>query len=348
MSGISYLPVKGEYHDNFLTVQVAARGMLDRERQPCLFDRLEWLDQLHRMVLRNKTPLLLRAHEGKANVWMPLMKLSAGQYGSLANWYNFTWRPIFGDVYEEVQRLSLLRQLAVTAKDRARRLTLSPVPDEDGSASEIVAAFEASGWVAEMARCDDNHYLKLNGRSFDQYWQSRPGQLKSTVKRKGKKGVVSIRIETVYSEIGWADYERVYALSWKPDEGSSEFLKQLASQESAAGTLRIGLAYVDGQPVAAQFWTVENGTALIHKLAHDERYLEFSPGTLLSAALFQHVIDIDHADEIDFGTGSDPYKRDWMEAVRPRYRIDLFWPNHIANWPLIARVHLRQMCSKAP
>ena len=54
-------------------------------------------------------------------------------------------------------------------------------------------------------------------------------------------------------------------------------------------------------------------------------------------------IDIDKVDEIDFGTGSDGYKREWMEKVRPRYRLDLFWPNHIANWPLIARASLRQM-----
>ena len=343
MSGVSYLPVKGEYHDNFLTAQAAARGALDRERQACLFDRLEWLDQLHRMALRDKAPLLMRAHEGEADAWMPLMQLTGGQYGALANWYNFTWRPIFGGAYDEVQRLSLLRQLAATARGRTRRLTLAPVPDEDGSASQIAAAFEAGGWVAEMTECDENHYLALNGRSFDQYWESRPGQLKNTVKRKGKKGVVSIRIESEFSDNSWADYERVYARSWKPHEGNPDFLKQLARTESAAGALRIGLAYIDGNPVAAQFWTVENGTALIHKLAHDERHLEFSPGTLLSAALFQHVIDIDKVDEIDFGTGSDGYKRDWMEAVRPRYRLDLFWPNHIANWPLIARVHLRQM-----
>ena len=343
MFEVSYLPVKGEYHDNFLTAQAAARGGLDRERQKCLFDRLEWLDQLHRMALRNRVPLLLRAHEGDADAWMPLMQLAGGQYGALANWYNFTWRPIFGHAYDEVTRLSLLRQLAATARGRTRRLTLAPVPDEDGSASEIAAAFEASGWVVEMTPCDENHYLALNGRSFDQYWEGRPGQLKNTVKRKGKKGVVSVRIEREYSDNSWADYEQVYARSWKPHEGNPDFLKQLAQQEGAAGALRIGLAYIDGQPVAAQFWTVENGIALIHKLAHDERHLEFSPGTLLSAALFQHVIDIDKVDEIDFGTGSDGYKRDWMEQVRPRYRLDLFWPNHIANWPLIARVHLRQM-----
>ncbi|HEV7232996.1 MAG TPA: GNAT family N-acetyltransferase, partial [Sphingorhabdus sp.] len=264
MSGVAYLPVKGEYHDNFLTAQAAAREALDRERQPCLFDRLEWLDQLHRMALRDKAPLLLRAHEGEADAWMPLMHQGASHHVALANWYNFTWRPIFGGAYDEIQRLSLLRQLAATARERTRRLTLAPVPDEDGSASQIAAAFAASGWVVEIAECDDNHYLALNGRSFDQYWESRPGQLRNTVKRKGKKGVVSTRIETVFSDDSWRDYERVYARSWKPYEGSPDFLKQLAQQESAAGCLRLGLAYIDGNPVAAQFWTVENGTALIH------------------------------------------------------------------------------------
>jgi hypothetical protein len=50
------LAVKCEYHDNFLTAQAAAAGALDREAQPCLFDRLDWLESLHRMALRGKTP----------------------------------------------------------------------------------------------------------------------------------------------------------------------------------------------------------------------------------------------------------------------------------------------------
>ena len=347
MSGVTYLPVKGEYHDNFLTAQATARGSLDRERQPCLFDRLEWIDQLHRMALRDKNPLLLRAHNGEADAWLPLMQQNSRHHVALANWYNFTWRPIFGGAYNEVQRLALLRQLAKTARERTRRLTLSPVPDEDQSASEIANAFSAVGWVVDMSECDENHFLRLDGRTFDQYWESRPGQLKNTVKRKGKKNTVSTRIDTEFTDSGWKDYEQIYARSWKPHEGSPEFLKLLAQQESVAGTLRLGLAYIDSKPVAAQFWTVENGSALIHKLAHDERHLDASPGTLLSAALFQHVIDIDKVDEIDFGTGSDAYKRDWMDAIRPRYRLDMFWPNHIANWPLIARLHLRHMRRKA-
>jgi CelD/BcsL family acetyltransferase involved in cellulose biosynthesis len=56
----------------------------------------------------------------------------------------------------------------------------------------------------------------------------------------------------------------------------------------------------------------------------------------LSAALFQHVIDVDRVNLIDFGTGNDAYKAEWMEDVRERYRLEMFWPNNPANWPYIA------------
>jgi hypothetical protein len=342
MTGTGFLPLKGEYHDNFLTAQASARGNLDRDKQKSLFDRLDWLDALHRIALRNRQPLLLRAHDDDTDLWLPLMETGGGEYQALANWYNFTWRPIFGGSYDEVTRLALLRQVALRSQERVRRLIVSPVPDEDGSASLLATAFEQAGWHVRMEQSDENHYLSVAGRSFDEYWQGRPGQLRNTVKRKGKKGVVSIRIETEFTEDGWRDYERVYARSWKPHEGSPEFLRQLARQEGAAGCLRLGLAYIEGQPVAAQFWTTENGIALIHKLAYDERHNSASPGTLLTAAMFQFAIDNDRVFEIDYGTGSDGYKSEWMESVRPRYRLEMLWPNHPLNWPRIVRNMLRK------
>lgn len=330
------MPVKCEYHDNFLTAQAAAAGALDREVQPCLFDRLDWLEALHRVAMREKTPAMLQAKGGKAQGWLPLMQSESGHLVALANWYNFTWRPVFAFTNNAVERMALLRLLAKQAKAHSRRLTLAPLPDEDGSASDVEAAFATTGWSVFREVCDQNHILAVNGRSFDAYWEGRPSRLKNTVKRKGKTGAVTIRIDTEYSTEGWSDYERVYARSWKPEEGSPEFLRQLAEREGASGALRLGLAYIDGKPVAAQFWTVENGKALIHKLAHDERHMQASPGTLLSAALFQHVIDTDRVDLIDFGTGNDAYKAEWMEEVRNRYRLEIFWPNHPANWLHIA------------
>ncbi len=340
------LPVKGEYHDNFLTAQAAARGVLDREAQPCLFDRLDWFETLHRHALRDKQPLLLRAYEDDQELWLPLMFASRGHAMALANWYNFSWRPVFRGCRDEIEKLTLLRTAAKTAQQHVNRITVAPMPDEDHSARLMEAAFSQSGWVVFREPCDSNHILKVNGCSFDSYWETRPSRLKNTVKRKAKAGVVTVRIEREFSAESWRDYEKIYARSWKPEEGNPDFLRQIAEQESVAGTLRLGLAYIDGQPAAAQYWTVENGTALIHKLAHDERHMQASPGTLLSAALFQYVIDVDRVDCIDFGTGNDGYKVEWMESVRSRYRLEMFWPNHPANWLHIAIRKARQWRGK--
>ncbi len=100
----------------------------------------------------------------------------------------------------------------------------------------------------------------------------------------------------------------------------------MAETEGAAGALRIGIARLEGQAIAAQLWTVEHGTAIIHKLAHREEAAELSPGTILSKAMFAHVIDKDRVSMIDFGTGDDRYKADWMDTRRDLMRVELYNP----------------------
>jgi CelD/BcsL family acetyltransferase involved in cellulose biosynthesis len=145
--------------------------------------------------------------------------------------------------------------------------------------------------------------------------------LRSTLKRKAGKAVFETQIFDRFDDSAWADYEAVYADSWKPEEGSPAFLRAMAEAEGAAGCVRIGICRIDGVAVAAQFWTVENGVAYIHKLAHRISAHELSPGTILSAALFRHVIDVDRVGSIDFGTGNDAYKADWMDASAPLDRV---------------------------
>ena len=60
----------------------------------------------------------------QAQAWLPLLHIGSGHLSALANWYNFTWAPIFANAQSEVERLSLLRAIAKTAKLHARRLTL--------------------------------------------------------------------------------------------------------------------------------------------------------------------------------------------------------------------------------
>jgi hypothetical protein len=282
-------------------------------------------------------PLFARACNGTATALLPLSR-QGGTLSSLANWYTFRWRPLISPGAEP---LPLLETLARDLPRHGWRLVAGQVPDEDGSATLLAEALRRAGWRVEIAPHDVNHVLPVGGRTYAEYLASRPGPLRTTLKR--RSGKVSCRVLDHFDEQAWRAYEEIYAASWKPEEGLPAMLEDFARAEGEAGRLRLGLAEIEGRPVAAQFWTVEAGTAWIHKLAHREDARALSPGTVLSAALFERVIDHDRVELVDFGTGDNPYKRDWMDDIRPRYRIEALWPRAPRAWPHIARRVLRKL-----
>jgi CelD/BcsL family acetyltransferase involved in cellulose biosynthesis len=77
--------------------------------------------------------------------------------------------------------------------------------------------------------------------------------------------------------------------------------------------------------VAVQVWAVKDGQALVLKLAHDEAFKADSPGTVLTALMLRHLLDVEHVVRIDFGRGDDTYKQGW--ATRRRQRIGLLVVN---------------------
>ncbi len=327
------------YHDDLKEVQDdAALAALLAEPAAAPFDRLEWWCAL--VDECDLFPLIAVMRKGDQRGVMALHRQQR-RIHALANWYSFRVRPIFTHGADQG---AMLNELARDLAGEAPHLVLSPLPDENGEASALAAALRRGGWTVFLSPCDVNHILPVKGRSYADYMATRPGQLRTTLKRKG--GKIRVSIETAFDPASWEAYENVYAQSWKPHEGSPAFLRRFAEAEGAAGRLRLGIARVDDNPVAAQFWTVEGGTAFIHKLAHTEASKPLSPGTTLTAALMEQVIDRDCVSLVDFGTGDDPYKRDWMEAVRPRYRIEAFraaWPQ---NWPAIARNTLRSLARR--
>jgi len=329
-----------EYHADLKEVQSDARlsALLGAPEQSAPFDRLAWWQQLAEHC--GLAPMLAVARDGDALAVVPL-QAGNGHLTALANWYSFRFRPVFSN---NADAPALLAALAADLAKRAHRVTLSGLPDEDGSATRIEEAFRQAGWTTARETCDVNHILHVTGRSYDEYLASRPGQLRTTLKRKSSKVQCDIIDEFQYNI--WNIYEEIYQNSWKPSEGSPAFLRAFAAAEGAAGRLRLAVARADGQAVAAQMWTVEGGTAFIHKLAHLESAKPLSPGSVLSAALFRHVIDHDRVELIDFGTGDNPYKRDWMEAVRYRYRLDMFRPLAPQNWLLFAKSGLHRLAGK--
>lgn len=325
--------VRISYHRDLNQVQPddELARLLSADEQTAPFDRLAWWQGLARYCGLN--PALTAAYRNGEHAILALHDAGSGEFHALSNWYTFRFRPI-------VSAPQLLQDLARALRSKGRRVTLNGVPDEDGSASLIQSAFRTAGWIVLREQCDTNHFLTVFGRSYEQYLAARPGKLRTTLKR--KSGKMDTQVYTHFDPDAWAQYEAIYAESWKPEEGSPDFLRTFAQAEGAAGRLRLGLACIDGNPIAAQMWTVEGGIAWIHKLAYREAARPLSPGSVLTAALMRHVIDVDRVAEVDFGTGDDPYKRDWMEAARPRYRLDMLRPLSPRNWPVLARHGLRR------
>lgn len=170
----------------------------------------------------------------------------------------------------------------------------------------------------------ENWYIELeDGGNFETFFAARPSKMKNTVARKQKKlhKEHDVRIALITSrgselDQAVADYTRIYESSWKRPEPYPTFMPTFANVCADLGLLRLGVLYVDDEPAAAQFWINGARTAIIYKLAYDERFSKQSVGSILSKHLFEHAIDIDGVQVIDYGVGSEPYKKDWMDSVK--------------------------------
>lgn len=313
----------------------AIGGRLDRAHAPALFDRLDWFADLHAHCFADRPVRVVTAQEGAASVWLFLIDAGRHRAQALANWYSFAWSPVFVGAPDAPTRQRLLEAAARYLLRRCAQVDLYPLED----ASEMLAALRRAGWFAVRRYMGGRHLLHVRGRSFADYWAGRPGRLRNLVKRKGRGDPFALSIERVLTDDLWADYVDVHRRSWKEaePEGGLAFLHALARRESAAGTLRLGFARVGGQAVAAQLWTMEHRVALIHKLSHDRAYDAGSPGTLLSHAMFAQAIDGDRVDLIDYGTGDNGYKTEWMEHRIALQRVDAFNPRFASVWLPAAR-----------
>lgn len=169
------------YHDTVTKLQ----GLAVSAQGP--FDRAEWFGLLAK---HGQLPVVVVAEGGDAQAAMVLTRGDNG-LESLRNWFSFTWRPLAQDG-PEVD--ALLQAIAQGLRKSTHRLLLQPMPNEDGSASRLADAMRKSGWIVDKAAIDENHILPVNGRSFAEYWATRPGKMRTTLQRKAKK--VSIEIAT--------------------------------------------------------------------------------------------------------------------------------------------------------
>jgi len=243
---------------------------------------------------------------------------------SLGNFYTSLYAPILPRPSDALELIPLLKAALQDQPDTSV-MRFAPLDPDAPGFEALLSALWSLGWIPFRFFRFGNWY-HLVSQDWQSYFAALPGQLRNTIKRKGRKFTAAggtFEIVTTPDQVDRAitAFTQVYAKSWKKPEPYPAFVPSLIRWLASKGWLRLGLAHLAGQPIAAQLWIVSHDKASIYKLTYDEAFSEYAPGTLLTAHMMAHVIDHDQVKEVDYLIGDDEYKKDWMSFRRERWGI---------------------------
>ena len=289
-----------------------------------MFFTREWFETLYATTFEDDQSLLLASvvDEGSVLALLPLV-------GANERWQSFSHRytALYGLLVVEEKQAEILVCLAEGLSHMPiHSLQLNPVAEDDSNMSSLRQALESSGYDYHQHFFFYNWIHRTQRQSFDEYMAERPAQLRNTIARKRRKlereHECKIRLlKGDEVQQGLTDYHAAYSASWKANEQNVTLLDAVAINLSVPGWTRLAVLTIDGKAAAAQLWFVVQGKASIFRLAYDEEWKRYSPGSILTAYLMQYVMDIDKVEEIDFLTGNEAYKQDWMSVRRQRWRL---------------------------
>jgi hypothetical protein len=291
-----------------------------------------WYDLMGRHGVPPDTEILICSNErpgSEAALVLQAIKGNAGgrRLASLTNAYSVEHGVLCAPGADLATGLAAILGEVLGEFPRWDGIALDELDPREPSYRAMVTALHRAGLLVECVFHSGTWYEETAGMSFADYLAQRPSTLRNTWRRKRRRLAAGDRLKTAFFagtagiDRAIADYQAIYARSWKPAEAFPAFIPALIRLAAEQDALRLGIATLDGVPAAAQFWIVWNGRAVIYKLAHDTRFDDFSLGTLLTMEMTERVLSDDRPYEINFGRGDDPYKQLWLPKRRERWGI---------------------------
>lgn len=313
------------YYTEWHQLPESANTLFDQAEKSSIFFSRPWFENLVAVALDNASTMILACvvEQDKVLAILPLVKSEANSWNSLKHRYTTHYSMLLADT-DQLQVLTCmaegLARLPLTA------LLLEPVADDDSRLNSLQKSMETAGFGCERMFRFYNWINRLQGQTYADYMAERPARLRNTISRKQRKleREYGYQIHLFSGEQvphRMSDYYGVFNASWKPNEQYVGFLDGIVAGFSRQGWSRLAVLYVNDTPVAAQLWFVAHGKASIFRLSYDKTWKAYSPGSILTSFMMEHVIDSCRVEEIDFLTGNDAYKQDWMSERRERFAL---------------------------
>lgn len=326
-----------ECYTDWAQLPESANALFAQAEKNSIFFSRAWFECLTTAILDEELSLLLACVLNKEKVVaiLPLMQSKTYTWYALKHAYSPIYSLLIAD-HDQEQILTCMAQ--AVSQLSINGILLEPVAGEDNNLLELQKSLEAVGFVCDYTFRSYNWVNHLEARSYNEYMADRPAHLRNTIARKSRKlereHGYQIRLFTgddVLSNL--ADYYAVYDASWKQNELNNADLSHcFIARFTAAGWCRLAILYIKEQPVAAQLWFVCHGKASIFRLAYDKAWRPYSVGSILTSFLMKYVIETDKVKEIDFLSGNESYKQEWMSLRRKRYVLGCIKKVKTASW----------------
>lgn len=319
--------------------RISALASPVRHYDACVFpDDSDWYRRFESLVSAETDRCRIghaHASEARHEVLLP-MQLTGGGSGlsvleSLDNFYSCDFRPICSSKEAQVLIGPLIDMLL---KREAPHLFWLRAMDVDAPETAlIVQALKDLGW-ATFTSVQQINWTHAMPDTYEDYLSTRPARVRNTLRRKtarlmalpGMSLTVHYGNDDIDLDLALDAYNEIYSRSWKVPEPYPDFIPQLIRATAERGQLRLGILRMNDTPVAAHFWIVKHHIAYIYKLAHDQAFDRYSPGTVLLGQMIRHTKENDQINRLDFLSGDDPYKRDWMSDRREKIQIRAYNP----------------------
>ena len=294
------------------------------EKQSLFFSR-PWFEIMEKYALNEDQDMLLAVviNDKQLQAILPLKKDAGKNYQSMTHNYSSLFSLLITDENQTEILNCLVQGLHQIP---LQSITFMPVDQHDSKLLLFQQIMQTNGYECLQKFRFYNWFHRTQGASFAEYMAHRPSRLRNTIARKQRK----LEREQDYNirlflgeEVPGAmeDYYRAYKASWKADEQFGHILDDLIHRFSSLDWPRLAIIYIDGQPAAAQIWFVVKDKANIFRLVYDESWKHYSPGSILTQFLMEYVLNTDGVKEIDFLTGNEQYKQDWMSERRERWAL---------------------------